>query len=748
MSDFSFVMSLCDGWIHTDRNDLSVWYEEYLPGTILLLWCRFRYAGSAGFHVRNGLYTFYVYDGYFSDGGGSPISGGYVKSGVMSVNAVFTGSNPRIVVAGYNAGGGLACSGQSASLSYIIPINTLPPAPQPPSFANNTNNLCSGEQVTISTSAGTSVYAYQYYWEISTDGGASYNYLSPQPTGSSFTYTAPTVSGTSATVVSFKVWTRFTQCSNLSAWAVSGSLYVNPPPPAFTVGTPSPKICNDPGSVSINITSDNSSTAYFFGYQTSTGEDGSTPLTGNGAHSIPIPFTTPAGNTPVTVTFRLRYIVNGAEAPSVCASADKQVTLSDNSYKLSLTAVGTQESCHNSNNGSVNLTVNNGTGPYTYQWTGGRTTEDITGLGGGQRYKVAVYDKHGCTDTTSAFVKNPPVVKVDNAYVTSDHNGFGVSCNLSDAGGTMNDGTLQVDASGGTGTLSYRLQGGTYSKGLQPSQIFTGLYPDTYTVYISDANGCGASGTQPVVVSSPAAITYSSLDTTRLTCAGVPDGMITVTGAGGGYGTYQYMVNGGVFQRDNVIRALAANTYTVTIRDDNGCTQTGTAVIKQPAPLTFSTISSTPQSCAEITDGTITLAKATGGTGTRTYSLNDINYVAETSGILFSNLAAGNYTIYVKDAKQCKVSKSYLVGARPVLSVTFGVGTPISCYGKQDGAINMTPGGGTAPYTFLWSTNATTEDIANVGDGSYTVTLHDSKGCERILVMILKNRACLRYSLR
>ncbi len=206
---------------------------------------------------------------------------------------------------------------------------------------------------------------------------------------------------------------------------------------------------------------------------------------------------------------------------------------------------------------------------------------------------------------------------------------------------------------------------------------------------------------------------------------------ITVTGAGGGYGTYQYMVNGGVFQRDNVIRALAANTYTVTIRDDNGCTQTGTAVIKQPALLTFSTISSTPQSCAEITDGTITLAKATGGTGTRTYSLNDINYVAETSGILFSNLAAGNYTIYVKDAKQCKVSKSYLVGARPVLSATFGVGTPISCYGKQDGAINMTPGGGTAPYTFLWSTNATTEDIANVGDGSYTVTLHDSKGCEK-----------------
>ncbi len=69
-------------------------------------------------------YTFYVYDGYFSDGGGSPISGGYVKSGVMSVNAVFTGSNPRIVVAGYNSGGGLACSGQSASLSYIIPLNT------------------------------------------------------------------------------------------------------------------------------------------------------------------------------------------------------------------------------------------------------------------------------------------------------------------------------------------------------------------------------------------------------------------------------------------------------------------------------------------------------------------------------------------------------------------------------------------------------------------------------------------------
>ncbi len=68
------------------------------------------------------------------------------------------------------------------------------------------------------------------------------------------------------------------------------------------------------------------------------------------------------------------------------------VTLTDNSYKLSLTAVGTQERCHNTGDGSVNLTVNNGTGPYTYQWPGGRTTEDISGLSGGQRYKVAAFD--------------------------------------------------------------------------------------------------------------------------------------------------------------------------------------------------------------------------------------------------------------------------------------------------------------------------------------------------------------------
>ncbi len=191
------------------------------------------------------------------------------------------------------------------------------------------------------------------------------------------------------------------------------------------------------------------------------------------------------------------------------------------------------------------------------------------------------------------------------------------------------------------------------------------------------------------------------------------------------------MVNGGTLQRENVIRALAANTYTVTIRDDNGCTQTGTAVVKQPALLTFSTMSSTPQSCAEIVDGTITLAKATGGTGARTYSLNDIDYVPEASSMLFSNLTAGNYTLYVKDALQCKVSKPYGVAAKQVLSATFKIATPISCYGQQDGAINMTPGGGTAPYTFLWSTNATTEDIADVGDGRYTVTLHDSKGCEK-----------------
>ncbi len=74
-------------------------------------------------------------------------------------------------------------------------------------------------------------------------------------------------------------------CSNIeSGWVNSGPLYINPAPPSFTVGTPSAKICNDAGSVSINITSDNSTTEYFFGYLTSTGEDASTSFTGNGQH--------------------------------------------------------------------------------------------------------------------------------------------------------------------------------------------------------------------------------------------------------------------------------------------------------------------------------------------------------------------------------------------------------------------------------------------------------------------------------
>ncbi len=236
-----------------------------------------------------------------------------------------------------------------------------------------------------------------------------------------------------------------------------------------------PKICQDPGTIAINITGDSPTTEYFFGYQTSTGEDGSASFTGNGQHSIPIAFTTPADNSAVTVTYRLRYVANGAEAPAVCATADQQVALTDNSYRLSLTAVGSQERCHNSGDGSINLTVNNGAGPYTYQWPGNRTTEDLSGLSGGQRYRVSVHDKHGCTDTASVYVINPPAVQVSNAYITSDHNGFGVSCHLNDAGGIKNDGMLQVEAFGGTGALSYRLQGNTYNKPsrpLPPSRVY------------------------------------------------------------------------------------------------------------------------------------------------------------------------------------------------------------------------------------------------------------------------------------
>ncbi|MBK8192263.1 MAG: SprB repeat-containing protein [Lewinellaceae bacterium] len=126
--------------------------------------------------------------------------------------------------------------------------------------------------------------------------------------------------------------------------------------------------------------------------------------------------------------------------------------------------------CNGASTGAINLTVTGGTGSKTYIWSSGQTTEDLNNIAAGT-YTVTVTDANGCTKTTSATVTQPPAISL-SISVTN------VLCNGASTG------AINLTAIGGTGSKTY-----IWSSG-QTTEDLTNIAAGTYTVTVTDANGC------------------------------------------------------------------------------------------------------------------------------------------------------------------------------------------------------------------------------------------------------------------
>ena len=116
-------------------------------------------------------------------------------------------------------------------------------------------------------------------------------------------------------------------------------------------------------------------------------------------------------------------------------------------------------------------------------------------------------------------------------------------------------------------------------------------------------------------------------------------------------------------------------------------------------------------------------------TGANNYLWTILNYSQVSTSVTFSAISQGNYTFSVSTSGSC--GSSFETGNITVTTNPFGTTTVtnVSCFGAANGAADLTPSGGTAPYTFSWSNNATTEDISSVSAGNYFVTITDANGC-------------------
>lgn len=359
-------------------------------------------------------------------------------------------------------------------------------------------------------------------------------------------------------------------------------------------------------------------------------------------------------------------------------------------------------SCNGGSDGSICLFPSGGNAPYTYQWfPGGQTISCVSNLTAGT-YTIVLSDALGCDDTILIPISEPTQLTVS---VTSTN----VSCF------GYNNGTATATANGGTTLYTYLWN--TTPPSSLPSVVNLGT--GTYTVTVTDANGCIA--TASVTITEPAALT-TTLSSTNVLCNGNCDGMAMLT-AGGGTMPYSYFWNTTPSQTTSAATGLCVGSYVGQVTDMNGCTSSQSVTITQPTSLTAN-VSVIPASCNGICNGSATVS-AGGGTPGYTYSWSNGSTTTSATG-----LCAGSHTLTVTDANGCVTTVIFTVGQPSLIQANMGVTLP-KCFGGCDGTATSNPVGGVPPYTFLWNTipNQTTATATGLCSGSYTFTLSDANGC-------------------
>ncbi|HEY4797659.1 MAG TPA: hypothetical protein VII99_01160, partial [Bacteroidia bacterium] len=375
---------------------------------------------------------------------------------------------------------------------------------------------------------------------------------------------------------------------------------------------------------------------------------------------------------------------------------------------LNISISSTNVTCNGNADGHATANVTGGTTLYTYAWSTGSPLPSIVGLSPAN-YSLTVTDANGCKASASVTITEPAVL---SATITSTN----VTCN------SACDGTATLNASGGTLPYTY-----SWLPGGETTSAISGLCNGTYVGTLTDAHGC--SSTKNVTISQPAAIS-PSVTSTNSSCYGGCNGT-AIASATGGTGTYTYQWNPGG-QSTGTVTGLCAASYTLNVSDANGCMANQFFFITAPAQLQEN-ISSVSPSCFGLCDGTATAAPI-GGTGAYTYSWNTspVQTTATATG-----LCAKNYTLTLSDANNCSVSKPFTIAAPPSISQANGVAsaTCLQC----NGSISIVAFGGTAPYSYIWSTGATSATITGLCAGVYIDTVKDSKGCFSIDTIPVSN---------
>ena len=281
-------------------------------------------------------------------------------------------------------------------------------------------------------------------------------------------------------------------------------------------------------------------------------------------------------------------------------------------------------------------------------------------------------------------------------------------------------GTMFIQIQYGDAPYTYEWSDGTIHNFNFQTDSLLNVPAGNYTVTVTDANGCSLDTSFTLVELDPPIII--DLTGTNVLCRGDSTGTISANVSGGtpNY-TYQWSPMGGTTIFANQV---PAGFYTFEVTDAVGCVETDTITIIEPDSAIILQIDSFANIlCNGGNNGYIDLT-ALGGTPPYSYLWSN----GQTSQDI-GNLMAGPYSVTVTDANGCTETISQLLSEPQALSIT-NIIHQVSCYGGNDGNVDITVSGGTLPYYYLWSNGATTEDIDSLYTGDYTVTVTDAHNCQ------------------
>ncbi len=368
--------------------------------------------------------------------------------------------------------------------------------------------------------------------------------------------------------------------------------------------------------------------------------------------------------------------------------------------------------CSADSSGSVTVDGSGGTAPYEYSLDGGayQLSGTFSNLPAGN-YTVTIRDTNLCTSDVPVTIIGSATPLSGSITAQTDVACFGEAT-----------GTVTVEGSDGSPPYEYSLDGGAF----QGSGNFINLTANSYTITVRDTNLCTVD--VPVIISGPLSALSGSILEQFNTCFGETTGSVTVEGSGGTT-PYEYSLDGGSYQVSGTFSNLAANSYTITIRDTNLCTTDIIAVITEAgSALSGNLVSKTDITCYGDTTGSL-IVMGSDGTPPYEYSLDGINY--QVSGT-FTGLPANTYNVTVRDINHCLFIIPVTI-IEPATAFTGSIidQTDVTCPGYSDGEITLLGVGGIEPYEYSLSGGAYQSGgtFMDLSGGDYTVTIRDSIMC-------------------